>query len=126
MYHFCDNTTALSAAIHGYANHPDLADASNALHCAACGLRLDVWLEWMASKGKANLADVPSRPTKDQGVLVRLGVRQVRLDFPTMEEWRNPALLLRRVYPEPEYVGAKRRRGKAQCHAAVQRRKVEK
>ena len=63
---------------------------------------------------KASLADVPSRPTKDQGVLVRLGMRQVRLVFPTMEEWRNPALLLRRDYPEPEYVGGKRKRG-AEC-----------
>ena len=99
VYHFCDNTTALSAAIHGYASQPDLADASNALHCAACGLHIDLWLEWVASK--ANLADVPSRPTKDQGVLGRLGMRQVRLIFPTEEEWRNPALLLRRAYAEP-------------------------
>ena len=111
VYHFCDNTTALSAAVHGYANQPDLADASNALHCAACGLHIDLWLEWVASK--ANLADVPSRPTKDQGVLERLGMRQVRLIFPTEEEWRNPALLLRRTYAAPEYLGAKPRRGKA-------------
>ena len=74
---------------------------------------------------KASLADVPSRPTKDQGVLVRLGMRQVRLVFPTMEEWRNPALLLRRDYPEPEYVGGKRKRGaeNAGTRGAVQRRK---
>ena len=49
-----------------------------------------------------------------QGVLVRLGMSQVRLVFPTMEEWRNPALLLRHVYPGPEYVGGKRKRG-AEC-----------
>ena len=32
--------------------------------------------------------------------------------FPTEEEWRDPALLLRRTYPAPEYLGAKLRRGK--------------
>ena len=49
---------------------------------------------------------------EDQEVLGRLGMHQVRLIFPNEEEWRNPALLLRRTYPAPEYLGAKRRRGK--------------
>ena len=42
-----------------------------------------------------------------------------------MEEWRNPALNLRRDYPEPEYVGGKRKRGaeNAGTRGAVQRRK---
>ena len=54
---------------------------------------------------------------EDQEVLGRLGMHQVRLIFPNEEEWRNPALLLRRTYPAPEYLGAKRRRGKekGQC-----------
>ena len=102
VYHFVDNTVALSAAIHGYANQPDMADASNALHCAACGLRVDLWLEWVASA--ANLADVPSRPDKDRAVLDRLGMAPVRLVFPSPEEWADPSLLLRRAYAPPEAV----------------------
>ena len=97
-----DNTVALSAAIHGYANQPDMADASNALHCAACGLRVDLWLEWVASA--ANLADVPSRHDKDRAVLGRLGMTPVRLVFPSPEEWADPSLLLRRAYAPPEAV----------------------
>ena len=72
----------------------------------------------MASK--ANLADVPSRPTYDQGVLGRLGMREVRMVFPTREEWLDPSLLLRREHAMPEYIGGevagpsrnKRRRAK--------------
>ena len=133
VYHFCDNTVALSAALHGYANQPDLADASNALHCAACGLRIDLWLEWVASK--ANLADVPSRPTHDQGVLGRLGMREVRMVFPTREEWLDPSLLLRREHAMPEYVGgevagpsrSKRRRAKGRTtgdECAAKKRRI--
>ena len=102
VYHFVDNTVALSAAIHGYANQPDMADASNALHCATCGLRVDLWLEWVASA--ANLADVPSRPNKDRAVLDRLGMAPVRLVFPSPEEWADPSLLLRRAYAPPEAI----------------------
>ena len=42
VYAWIDNTVALSAAVHGYANQPDLADASNALHCAGRGVRAGV------------------------------------------------------------------------------------
>ena len=102
VYHWIDNTTALSGAVHGYANQPDLADASNALHCAACGLRIDLFLEWVASE--ANLADVPSRPTKDRAVLGRLGMRAVQLAFPSPGEWSDPARLLTRQYARPLYL----------------------
>ena len=43
----------------------------------------------------------PPLCAEDQDVLGRLGMRQVQLIFPTEEEWRNPALLLRRAYAEP-------------------------
>ena len=102
VYHFCDNTTALSAAVHGYANQPDLADASNALHCLACGLGIDLWLEWVASD--ANLADVPSRPDKSQDVLERLSMRPVRMTFPTPDQWSRPAQLLRAAPVALEYL----------------------
>ena len=51
------------------------------------------------------MADVPSRPTHDQGVLGRLGMREVRMVFPTREEWLDPSLLPRREHAMPKYVG---------------------
>ena len=64
--------------------------------------------------------DGPSGPTQDQGVLGHLGMREVRMVFPTREEWLDPSLLLRREHAMPEYVGGevagpsrnKRRRAK--------------
>ena len=32
VIHFIDNTVALSKAVHGYANEPDMATVTNALH----------------------------------------------------------------------------------------------
>ena len=59
VLHFVDNTCALSKAVHGYANEPDMAAAVHALHaCDAC-LGCDAWFEWVPSK--ANIADLPSR-----------------------------------------------------------------
>ena len=49
--------------------------------------------------------DGPSGPTQDQGVLRHLGMREVRMVFPTREEWLDPSLLLRREHAMPEYVG---------------------
>ena len=49
--------------------------------------------------------DGPSGPTQDQGVLGRLGMREVRMVFPTREEWLDPSLLLRREHAMPKYVG---------------------
>ena len=49
--------------------------------------------------------DGPSGPTQDQGVLGHLGMREVRMVFPTREEWLDPSLLLRREHAMPKYVG---------------------
>ena len=57
---FCDNTSALSAVINGYAKSPHLAALSNALHLRLASLRCDCWFEWVPST--ANCSDVPSRP----------------------------------------------------------------
>ena len=67
--------------------------------------------------------DGPSGPTQDQGVLGRLGMREVRMVFPTREEWLDPSLLLRREHAMPEYIGGevagpsrnKRRRAKGEA-----------
>ena len=48
--------------------------------------------------------DGPSGPTQDQGVLGHLGMREVRMVFPTREEWRDPSLLPRREHAMLEYV----------------------
>jgi hypothetical protein len=57
---FCDNTSAMSAAVHGYARSPNMAGLSNALHLALASLRVKAWFEWVPSN--ANCADIPSRP----------------------------------------------------------------
>jgi len=60
---FCDNTSALSAAVHGYARSPDLAALSNTLNLALAALKYNPFFKWVPSL--ANCADIPSRP---QGV----------------------------------------------------------
>ena len=57
---FCDNTAAMSAAVHGYDRSSNLAPLSNALHLALASLRCNTWFEWVPSN--ANCADIPSRP----------------------------------------------------------------
>ena len=59
MIHFIDNTVALSKAVHGYANEPDMAAAANAPHVCDAVLSIDAWLEWVPSD--VNVADLPSR-----------------------------------------------------------------
>ena len=61
---FCDNTSAMSAAVHGYARSPDLAALSNTLHLALVALKCTPFFEWVSSL--ANCADIPSQP---QGIV---------------------------------------------------------
>jgi hypothetical protein len=82
----------VSSLVHGYARRPDMVDMSEIFQCAVAGLGIDAWLEWVPSA--ANVADVPSRLDKDQGVLERVGARRVPLIFPTAEQWDSPASLL--------------------------------
>ena len=56
---FVDNTSALSKAVHGYANAPDTAAIINTLHLYDAALEVDAWYEWVPSA--ANPADLPSR-----------------------------------------------------------------
>ena len=63
---FCDNSSALSAAVNGYTRSPHMASLSNALHLTLAGLRCSAFFEWVPSE--ANCADLPSRP---QGVAER-------------------------------------------------------
>jgi len=60
---FCDNTSAMSAAVHGYARSLDLDTLFNTLHLALAALKCTPFFDWVPSL--ANCADIPSRP---QGV----------------------------------------------------------
>ena len=59
VLHFVDNTVALSKAVHGYANEPDMAAATNAIHVCDAVFGIDAWFEWVPSH--ANVSDLPSR-----------------------------------------------------------------
>jgi len=63
---FCDNTSDMSAAVHGYARSPDLAALSNTLHLVLAALKYTPFFQWVPSL--ANCADIPTRP---QGVILR-------------------------------------------------------
>jgi len=60
---FCDNTSAMSASVHGYARSPDLAALPNTLHLTIAALKCTPFFEWVPSL--VSCADIPSRP---QGV----------------------------------------------------------
>ena len=62
VVHFCDNTVALSALVHGYARKEDMARLVNAFHLAAQALNVEFYHEWVPSK--ANVADIPTRPER--------------------------------------------------------------
>lgn len=107
VLHFVDNTVALSKAVHGYANAPDMAACVNALHLADASLLCDAWFEWVPSK--ANLSDLPSRlpstwSADDAEVMrefrARYSERRLArrpLQLPSRSELDEPERLLARV-----------------------------
>ena len=91
---FCDNTSAMSAAVNGYARSPNMAPISNTLHLALASLKCTAWFEWVPSE--ANCADIPSRP---QGPAEEAFYRHHRLirwrggmRFPTLRQLLEPKL----------------------------------
>ena len=56
---YIDNTSALSACIHGYCQAPDMGMLSNALALMLAGMSCVAYFVHVA--GKANPADLPSR-----------------------------------------------------------------
>ena len=60
MLFVCDNTSDMSAAVHGYARSSRMGTLSNTLHLALASLRCNAWFECEPSE--ANCADIPSRP----------------------------------------------------------------
>lgn len=104
VLHFIDNTSALSGAVHGYANSPDMAAFINALHLSDAALGADAWYEWVPSK--ANISDLPSRDPAtwspaDRQVMATIRARpghsKRALEWPTADELADVRLLARRV-----------------------------
>ena len=107
VLHIVDNTSALSKAVHGYANEPDMANITNSLHMCDAMLGVESWWEWVPSK--ANVADLPVRDPSTwdgeaRGVVAKIysridaqgfGRRELRL--PTSAQLGNPAEMLRGV-----------------------------
>ena len=60
VWFWCDNTTALSAVIHGYARSAHLAQITNEIHLLFAQLQITAWFEWVPTACK--IADIPSRP----------------------------------------------------------------
>ena len=100
---FIDNTVALSKAVHGYANEPDMAAVINSLHACDAALGIDAWNEWVPSH--ANVSDLPSREPSTWDAEARatmaalrarmaeqgFGRRELRL--PTAAQLDNPSLM---------------------------------
>ena len=62
VWHFIDNTGALSCLIHGYANHEDCAHLVNSFHMQLLGIQSLCYFEFV--KSEANIADGPTREDK--------------------------------------------------------------
>ena len=105
VLHFIDNTVALSKTVHGYANEPDMAAATSALHLCDAMLGVDSWFEWVPSH--ANISDLPSRDAatwdaEARAVMARLRTRVRREDrrevaFPSAAELDDPSVMLERA-----------------------------
>ena len=90
---FVDNTTAISAVVHGYSRKADLAVLANLCCLALVGLDVIPWIEYCPTN--ANGADIPSRVEKrDQSELLRHNFRPRLLRFVSQDQWATPSLLL--------------------------------
>ena len=56
---FGDNTSSLSAVVHGYSSSPELGRLANATHMSMAELKTDVFFAYVPTD--ANVADIPSR-----------------------------------------------------------------
>lgn len=90
---FVDNTTAISAVVHGYSRKADLAVLANLCCLLLVGLGVIPWIEYVPTD--ANGSDIPSRVEKrDQSELVRHSFRPRPLRAVSRAQWATPSLLL--------------------------------
>jgi hypothetical protein len=92
VIHFCDNTNATSALVHGYARKEDMARMVNAFHVAAIALDIDFYHEWCPSK--ANCSDIPTRPDRLHEIPEHVGRGTLRLppidgEIDGLRRWRD-------------------------------------
>jgi hypothetical protein len=117
VYHFVDNTSAMSAVVNGYSGKPEMAKLANMICLASIRAQTCKFYEYVASQ--ANVSDLPSRPrpvlsaypTAEQRDACRVwdetfkkqwedcfvGFEELKSDeivFPTVEQWEDPAMLL--------------------------------
>ena len=50
-----------------------------------------MWFEYVRSKPKANIADLPSRGVDTPDMLIALGSTYVEMVMPPLEDWKKPA-----------------------------------
>ena len=71
VVHFVDNTSALAAAVRGYAGPVDSRRIVHALLATLHALRVSVWFDYVRSK--ANVSDAPSRVAQLSSHVMRVG-----------------------------------------------------
>jgi len=86
VWHFIDNTGALSCLIHGYAGQEDCAHFVNAFHMTLLGIRSQCYFEFV--KSEANIADWPTREDKFH-LIPRCAIR-VPVVLPSQADWLGP------------------------------------
>ena len=105
VIHWIDNTGALAALIKGYAREVDSARIVHAFHALGMGLRVRVWLEYVASK--ANIADFPSRGVFD--MLSGLQSEARPLVMPALSGWEDEAAVWAQLGEGAQGAGRRRR-----------------
>jgi hypothetical protein len=97
VWHFLDNTTAMSVQVHGYANKPEMAQLAEMCAIMRVSLSMDKYFEYVDTN--ANVADAPSRPNSEKVKQVAKDLvakmHQVPIVFPSKEQWNDIRLLFR-------------------------------
>ena len=88
VYHWIDNTSAISCLLHGYSGKPDSAMLVNIFHMFNAALRCNIF--WDFVKSADNIADLPSRKSFD--LMKRMNMEWVDTDIPELEYWTGPLL----------------------------------
>ena len=88
VYHWIDNTSAISCLLHGYSGKPDSAMLVNVFHMFNAALRCNIF--WDFVKSADNIADLPSRKNFD--LMKRMNMTWVDTYIPDLKYWEGPLL----------------------------------